>query len=117
MKKKVKLNALDINNIVERHNLDATLFNDNYLYINSINGQRSTWLEPLIATHHLERYHVISVYFNGYDKYIYVEGKRKNEDGTTSGTKSKSHPNYFTAELKDVYEALTYVRITEELHY
>jgi hypothetical protein len=117
MKEKITLEPLDIHNVIERHNLEATLFNGNYLYIHKINGERDSWLKPLIATHHLEQYDKVSVYYNAYTKAIHVDAKKELPTGGRSGTMVKSHPNYFTPELKEVHEALTFVRATSQLFY
>ena len=96
----------DINNVIEYHNLDAKVVNENYLYINAINGS-TDWLDVLIKRFNLHNAERVSFYFNGCDGNYYIVDYNKNG----SSGKQKVFTGFFSAELTEVAESLKHVRV------
>ena len=97
----------DINNVIEYHNLYAKGVNENYLYINAIAGDYTSWLDVLIKRFNLGNADRVSFYFNGCDGNYYIVNYNKNG----SSGKQKVYTGFFSAELSEVAESLKHVRV------
>jgi hypothetical protein len=95
----------DINNVIEYHNLDAKVVNENYLYINAINGS-TDWLEVLKKRFSLLNEDRVSFYYNGCDRCYYIVFYKNN-----GRSRQKVFTGFFSAELLDVAESLKHVRV------
>lgn len=113
MKTKANLEPLDINNIIERHQVDGQLYNGCYFYINSIEGKRSEWLDPILTTYSLQSFATHSIYYSAYDKLLHIKESKANG----AHSLQKISPSHLTGLIAEVYDALTYVRITTTNYY
>ena len=95
----------DINNVIEYHNLDAKVVNENYLYINAINGS-TDWLEVLKKRFSLLNEDRVSMYYNGCDRCYYIVGYKNN-----GRSRQKVAEVFFTEDLLDVAESLKHARV------
>jgi hypothetical protein len=95
----------DINNVIEYHNLDAKVVNENYLYINAINGS-TDWLEVLKKRFSLLNEDRVSFYYNGCDRCYYIVGYKNN-----GRSRQKVAEVFFTEDLLDVAESLKHARV------
>lgn len=113
MKTKANLEPLDINNIIERHQVDGQLYNGCYFYINSIEGQRSSWLDPIVIKYGLQSFATHFIYYSAYDKVLHIKASKNNG----AHSLQKISPSHLTGLIAEVYDALTYVRITTTNYY
>jgi hypothetical protein len=96
----------DINNVIEYHNLDAKVVNENYLYINAIAGDYTSWLDVLIKRFNLGNADRVSMYYNGCDRCYYIVGYKNN-----GRSRQKVAEVFFTEDLLDVAESLKHARV------
>jgi hypothetical protein len=116
MKTKVTLDAESINSRLKCHNVDYTVYNGNYVYINFVNNERQLWLEPLVNLYRMDSYDVIRIYYNAYDKHLHIKGERTGQ--VKSSSSNKVYLGAITyAPLIEFIEDLKKVKVNTETFY
>lgn len=110
MKTKVTLDAESINRHLSKHNVDYSVYNGNYVYINYVNDERQIWLEPLVDMYRLHHYDIIRVWYNAYSKDVFIRGERD-----SSASQNKVFIGHITYKpLVDFIEDLKLVKVSTE---
>lgn len=116
MKTKVTLDLESINSRLKTHNVDYSVYNGNYVYINYVNNERRLWLEPLVNLYRMTDWPVIRFYFNAYDKEVYIKAERSTP--VKASTSNKVYLGAITyAPLIEFIEDLKQVKVNTETFY